>query len=291
MANLYDIILFHYPCQDGLVSAWVADYYHRQNDKKLELYPIYHGGDIDMEKLRGKSVICCDYAPSLEELEKMEKIVTKITILDHHISAQRDLENKSYAIFDMNLSGAGLTWKYFYGDNPPDFVSMIQDRDLWTWKLPKTRDFTSGLSTICSTLRANNFEKLFELFDELLTDSTKYLKYLEIGKIVGQVNINKAMEIADAHYKTIDQYNDYKVCIVNCPGDLVSDVGSSLVSRKDRCDFAVLWNYYHPTKEYKISLRSGNRADVSVIAKQFGGGGHRNAAGFTSTVSPMILFM
>jgi hypothetical protein len=22
--NYYDIVVFHYPCQDGLVSAWVA---------------------------------------------------------------------------------------------------------------------------------------------------------------------------------------------------------------------------------------------------------------------------
>lgn len=33
--------------------------------------------------------------------------------------------------------------------------------------------------------------------------------------------------------------------------------------------------------EYKVSLRSKGDADVSEVAKSFGGGGHRNAAGFT----------
>jgi len=290
MNYIYDIILFHYPCQDGLVSAWIADYYHRQYGKKIELYPVYHGSVLDMDKFVGKKVICCDYSPPLEDLEKIEKIVTKITILDHHISAQRDLENKSYAIFDMNLSGAGLTWTYFYGDNPPEFVSMVQDRDLWSWKLPNTRNFTSGLFTICDSIDTYDFDKLFKLFDELQKDTSKYLKYLEIGQIIGKVNHNKSTNIADSHCKTLNQYKDYKICIVNCPCEFASDVGN-LLAKRDTIDFAILWNYYHPKKEYRISLRAANKVDVSIIAKQFGGGGHKNAAGFRSLISPLILFM
>ena len=32
---------------------------------------------------------------------------------------------------------------------------------------------------------------------------------------------------------------------------------------------------------YRVSLRSKNRVDVAQVAEQFGGGGHKNAAGFT----------
>jgi len=32
--------------------------------------------------------------------------------------------------------------------------------------------------------------------------------------------------------------------------------------------------------EYKVSLRSGNAVDVSIVAQHFGGGGHKKAAGF-----------
>ena len=34
--------------------------------------------------------------------------------------------------------------------------------------------------------------------------------------------------------------------------------------------------------KYKYSLRSKGDFDVSIIAKAFGGGGHKNAAGFES---------
>lgn len=37
---------------------------------------------------------------------------------------------------------------------------------------------------------------------------------------------------------------------------------------------------------YKVSLRSGDIVDVSVIARYFGGGGHKKAAGFTLTGTP-----
>lgn len=37
---------------------------------------------------------------------------------------------------------------------------------------------------------------------------------------------------------------------------------------------------------YKVSLRSGEQVDVSVIAQYFGGGGHKRAAGFTLTGTP-----
>ena len=50
--NYYDIVVFHYPCQDGLVSAWVADYYHRiVLDKEIDLYPYDHNNILDFDSI------------------------------------------------------------------------------------------------------------------------------------------------------------------------------------------------------------------------------------------------
>ena len=58
----------------------------------------------------------------------------------------------------------------------------------------------------------------------------------------------------------------------------MSEIGSSLA--KD-CDFAMIWYYDHDDCIYKCSLRAfHDTMDVSEIAKQYGGGGHRKAAGF-----------
>ena len=42
-----------------------------------------------------------------------------------------------------------------------------------------------------------------------------------------------------------------------------------------------IFMYELETNVYKVSLRSKERVDVSRIAKYFGGGGHKKAAGLT----------
>ena len=82
---------------------------------------------------------------------------------------------------------------------------------------------------------------------------------------------------------------NYNICIVNCSSELTSDLGN-IISSNDNVDFAVLWKYNHPKEEYYISLRTNNKVDVSIIAKEYGGGGHKNAAGFATKINPINLF-
>jgi oligoribonuclease NrnB/cAMP/cGMP phosphodiesterase (DHH superfamily) len=294
--KIYDFVFFHYPCQDGLSSAWIVNYYHNQINSTIILKPIVHTTQINIEELKNKRVLFCDISPSLEVLENIEKVVKRVTILDHHISAQRVLESKEYAIFDMNMSGAGLTWNYFFPEKTPLFIEMIQDRDLWTWKIENSKDFTTGFVTICSIY--TNFNDLFLLFNELYNDPTKIDYYINFGSIINIINFNKIKNIADSHSMRVDDYSlynnnfvyYYKVCIVNCEREIASELGN-ILSSKPNIDFAVLWQYNHPKNEYYVSLRSNNKVDVSLISKQFSGGGHKNAAGFTTNKNPIDIFV
>lgn len=289
--NIYDIVLFHYPCQDGLTSGWIVNKFHQEQNIKIDLYPIQYGKEIDLNRLTDKKIIFCDFAPSKDLLDEIEKITTKITILDHHISAQKALQDKKYAIFDMNKSGAGLTWDYFYPmEKMPLFIEMIQDRDIWTWKIKNSREFTTGFSTACSGIEMYEFTKLFELFDELNgLNPFKFDFYIELGEIINKSIMLKCKYMALESLKKINRYQNYNVCIVNCSSELSSDLGN-ILSSSNGCDFAALWRYNNTKEEYYVSLRSDNKADVSLIAKEFGGGGHKNAAGFSTKINPIILF-
>ena len=58
----------------------------------------------------------------------------------------------------------------------------------------------------------------------------------------------------------------------------MSEIGNALSTK---CDYALIWYYDHDTRQVKVSLRAHHDdADVSEVAKRFGGGGHRKAAGF-----------
>lgn len=290
--KIYDIVLFHYPCQDGLASAWVIHrYMYESLQNQIELYPIQHGKIINLDRLTNKRVIFCDYAPSKEILDQIEKVTKKITILDHHISSQKALEHKPYAIFDMTKSGVGLTWEYFFPDKQmPLFLKMIQDRDIWTWKIENSREFTSGFTTVCSGIEMYDFNLLFELFNELYDEDNlkKFKFYIKIGSIINNSIMLKCKYMALEHLKKINKYKDSNVCIVNCSSELSSDLGNILAS-SDTVDFAALWRYNHTKEEYYVSLRSNNKVDVSLIAKEFGGGGHKNASGFATKINPIIL--
>jgi oligoribonuclease NrnB/cAMP/cGMP phosphodiesterase (DHH superfamily) len=308
--KIFDIVMFHYPCQDGLASAWVVSNYHKKLNIPISLYPISHGvaltkkepqdktcketeTEIDIDIFVGKRLIICDYTPKLKVLEQLEKVVKSIVILDHHVTAQQALEGKTYPIFDMTRSGAGITWNYYYQESMPKFIEMIQDRDLWKWVIPGSKEFTAGFLTKCLTIEENNFDALFELFNEMYANPDKIQYYLELGKIVNTLTENKARTIGDTHKKTISEFVFegvvYKVCVVNCFSDITSEIGNYL-SRSEQIDFAALWNYNNASKDFYVSLRSTGDINVSLIAKSFGGGGHKNACGFNTKVFPPTLF-
>ena len=69
----------------------------------------------------------------------------------------------------------------------------------------------------------------------------------------------------------------YNVHVVNA-SHWMSEIGANL---SPNCDFAMIWYYDHNSKDIRVSLRAFHDvADVSEVAKIYGGGGHRKAAGF-----------
>ena len=82
--------------------------------------------------------------------------------------------------------------------------------------------------------------------------------------------------------------HDYRVLpglAANCPPHLQSDVGHELANQSGT--FGLLW-FVDKDKQCRCSLRSNGDYDVSAIAKAFGGGGHRNAAGFTTDIQTLL---
>ena len=73
------------------------------------------------------------------------------------------------------------------------------------------------------------------------------------------------------------RYQGMEVMVVNS-SHWMSEIGNRL---SHDCDFAVIWYYDHEDRKIKVSLRAfHDNVDVSEIAKRFGGGGHKKAAGF-----------
>ena len=288
----YDIVVFHYPCNDGLASAWVARYYYIN----IELYPITHGATIDIKRLEGKRVLFSDYSPHPKVLDEIEKVVTKMTILDHHKSAEILLKDKDYAIFDMNRSGAGITWDFFFpSTDMPLFIKMIQDGDLWKWVVKDSKNFIAGFDLEYNKLDSLDFENIFKLFDKLLVDDSIVDNYIRSGLDFNQKKTERLQKIAEEQGER-GMYDGLRLRYRETVYSDSSELGNMITSGPD-VDVAVLFQVCENKDEltgetktqYHVGLRSCGDVDVSKIASRFGGGGHMNAAGFATKTHPLTL--
>ena len=117
----------------------------------------------------------------------------------------------------------------------------------------------------------------FEAFTEFEDDSV-FQKTCKKGSYILAYSKTVVKKVADR--ATLRICDGKKVYIVNS-SHWMSEIGSRLSTD---CDYAVIWYYDHDRQEYRVSLRSFHEdVDVSEIAKKYGGGGHKKAAGFSLT--------
>jgi oligoribonuclease NrnB/cAMP/cGMP phosphodiesterase (DHH superfamily) len=280
-----DIVIYHHPCVDGYSSAFVG---FKHIGSKLILMPKgFNSSPTNLELVKDKNVLMVDIVTS--DFLEIKKVAKNLIILDHHKTNQAALKDIPYAYFDMHKSGVGLAWEYFTDEKIPLFLECIQDRDLWTWTIPYSRNFCDGLYELIDLN-----DKTFKLLNDLWNDRVpKFKEVYDFGEKLNEIKQKKlemlAKEDRNKYEVTVDE-KKYNVYIYNQSGNIVSDLGNYAVEKFD-CDFVIIWNYNHDDENYRYSLRSkDSKADVSEICKFFGGGGHRNAAGMASEKHPKDLF-
>jgi oligoribonuclease NrnB/cAMP/cGMP phosphodiesterase (DHH superfamily) len=226
----------------------------------------------------GRDVVLVDFSYKRSVLEKMLETASSIIILDHHVSAEQDLSDMLSSgqidgLFDMNKSGAMLAWQWFNPDQKaPVLIRHIQDRDLWSFKLDGTREICSALSSYPSD---------FAIWDELMSRDESELTVLRREGEAIERKLQKDIEqliASGVRRMTIAGYN---VPVLNAPAAYVSDAGHMMSVGEP---FAAC--YWDHANGRSFSLRSDrqdkvNSINVAEVAKLYGGGGHKNAAGFT----------
>ena len=256
-----DTVIYHADCSDGFGAAYAA---WKLLGNRAEYYACKHGNPPP--DVQGKNVAILDFSYNNATTKQMIEDADGLIIIDHHKSAIVELHDISNTIFDMTKSGAILSWEFFHpGKEPPKFIEYIQDRDLWKWELAYSKEFAAAFDMV--PFDFEEFEKFED--DSVFDDAVKRGSYiLAYSKTV----VKKVCEKASTR-----RYKELDVLVVNSC-HWMSEIGARL---SPDCDFAMIWYYDHDDKVIKVSLRSfHDTVDVSEIAKEFGGGGHRKAAGF-----------
>jgi uncharacterized protein len=257
-----DLVIYHGGCTDGFGAAWSA--WKLLGDRAEYKAAQYRQPPPDV---RDKNVVVLDFAYDNETTKRLASEAKSFLVIDHHKSAMIDLHDVTCTRFDMNHSGAMLSWKFFHpGKEPPRMIKHIEDRDLWKWELPYSREFSAAFDMVPFT---------FEEFDKFLDDSTVDEAQQRGAYILAY---SKTVVSKVAKGATSRRIDGRHVLVVNS-SHWMSEIGSALSTR---CDYALVWYWDHSSQQVRGSLRAHHEdSDVSEVAKKWGGGGHRKAAGFS----------
>jgi oligoribonuclease NrnB/cAMP/cGMP phosphodiesterase (DHH superfamily) len=262
--SLSPIVIYHNNCHDGITAFWCA----KQKYPEAEGYPGIYQVPPDLERLRGRDVIIVDFSYKRPELVRVKEVAASLLVIDHHESAQRELEGLPYCIFDMNRSGAGLAWDLLVGGTRPLLVDYIEDRDLFRFALPNSREVHAALS---------QFSLDYETRRVLMSRPVESLV------VEGRVILRYHDKLVDTAAKAALPMLicDHLIPSVCCPNvEIMSDLGHKLAQR---APFALMWTEFSDGVCIASLRADGNGIKVNDIAVKFGGGGHPNAAGFRTT--------
>ena len=261
-------VLYHGNCYDGFGAAWAA--HEKYGDAAIYL-PVSYGHEPP-EMPEAAEVLIVDFSYPREILLSLrERHGGRLRVLDHHKTAEADLRGLDFCVFDMERSGAGITWDELHRDAlRPELIDYVEDRDLWRFSLEKSREVSAWLAS---------YPFDFKVWDELV----EYLgSYFGVAVSEGEACLRLKQQYVESmcHHPATVEIGGYSVPAVNATV-CFSEAGERLCELFPDAPFAAYWMDRSDGKR-QWGLRSRGGFDVSVVAKQYGGGGHAAAAGFVS---------
>ncbi|NLT99355.1 phosphohydrolase [Pseudomonas lundensis] len=288
--------IYHGNCADGFGAAWVV---RKALGSDVEFVAGIYGQEPP--DVAGKDVVIVDFSYKYDILAALARKANSVIVLDHHKSAAEDLARfESFhagveedtrrddgatllgwktahvmansqngptiaCCFDMNRSGAMLAWDhYFPNQEPPQLLRHIEDRDLWLFKLEGTREIQANLFS---------YPYDFEVWDQLV--AADVLTLVSDGAAIERKHHKDVAELVGVTKRRL-KIGGFDVPVASLPYTLTSDAGHLMAQGEP---FAAC--YWDTPTGRVFSLRSTDEGiDVSEIASQYGGGGHRNASGF-----------
>lgn len=312
------LVIYHANCADGFGAAFAA---WLKFGEEVEYVPMQYGVGTTVANLnslypplRDHEIYILDFSLPKTEMDWLFDNAKRVVWLDHHKTAfemwckeyypgklytqplvdtaSSRADNNDFRhtiILNDNKSGAMIAWEYFHpGKEIPILIKHIDDYDRWQFKLEGTKEFNKALWSYAPW----NFEQWknwvfsMSIVDLLKAEGAAILRAHEqnVRSVVEGGARRCMITLKDEpgfEPKGLTLYG----LVANCPSHLASDVGHELANMSGT--YGLLW---HINKDGKCicSLRSNGDYDVSSIANAFGGGGHKNAAGFETDIQTLL---
>lgn len=254
-------------------------------------FPVNYNSDIPWEVIERNGadlIYILDFSLQRPgEWERLLGINSNVIWIDHHKSAIEDapLEvQKLPGLRDIKFSGCELTWAYFNGQDPssdqmPKVVRLVGDYDTWRFSHPDTRKFMAGFKTLCYVGKIGELSPICggASLLSLRTHEDEVEELVRLGEII-DVKQGADNESTLSNWGYIVEFEGFRGVAVN------RSCSSLMFESMNDSDYQLMLPHQWDGKQWTVSLyvfpRYKDEIDVSQIAKRFGGGGHRGAAGF-----------
>lgn len=272
---------YHNPDFDGHCSGAIV----KKKFDECEMIGINYGDEFPWGDIEpNETVYMVDFAlQPFDDMVKLNK-VSDLKWIDHHSSAIEEYNKSGIEIEglrDINFAGCELTWKYLFNDKLPKVVSLLGRFDVW--KHNESEDivpFQYGMQQFEDTSPDNT--KFWSQFlgqgfkDFIDQDDAVIKKIVEDGRLIWKYQDAKNTKMCDHQsFETI--LDGHKAIALNA-----GLVGSQLFdSIYDKSVHEIMMPFYRKQGYWNVSIYApDNGIDCGKLAKKYGGGGHKGAAGF-----------
>ena len=255
-------VIYHADCIDGFTAAYAIWLKYPE----AEFIPYNYQMKIDPNNYHNNILFITDFSFPRNIITALKETVTELLIIDHHKSAERELKDLPYVIFDNNESGATLTWRHFHKTDPPLFFQYVKDRDLWHHRLENSKEINAYIRSMPRTFKS--WKKTHEQFNNIKESMKQH------GTVILQ-HIDSSVDyiLTKAYDCTLV---GKRARAINS-AVYISELGDKIL-QDDTIDIAII--YYDDGPNQLVALRS-KKYDVSKVAAIWDGGGHIQAAGFS----------
>lgn len=267
---------YHSSDLDGHCSGAIV----KKFNPKCEMIGINYGQPFPWETINtNEDVYMVDF--SLQPFSDMQRLnkICKLHWIDHHKTAIDEAFDVSFLAsggqsLELNKAGCELTWKYFSADELPHAVYLLGRYDIWDHSNPNILPFQYGMRQ-----NENTYPENIELWNNLFNSDILVYDIIKYGKLIIQYEDSQNKKFCKA-YAFETEFNGMKCICVN-KGFTNSQVFDSVYDPNIHYMMITFCRMKLPLEKWTVSLYSTrNDVDCGVIAKSFGGGGHKQAAGF-----------
>lgn len=269
--------IYHSKDLDGFASGAIVK--HKYPD--CELYGYDYNETFDFNLISKKDVIMTDVSMPIAQMAIIANNARSFTWIDHHASAIEGFTFISkYAALKINtrlqvgVAACELTFMHLFPGYPlPTGIELLGDYDVWRngsklhWDY-NVMPFQYGMRQICispETFPVEIFQRNnYDFIDDVIVKGKNILDYVKVQ------NERAARFSFETRFEGL-----LAVCLNVGGGN--SQMFESVYNEQEH---DLMIPFFYSGRGWTFSIYTTKDIDCSALAKKYGGGGHKQAAGF-----------